>query len=156
MRLSRKRQRGFVLIAMSVTLLLLIALIGMAFDLGRVYISRNEAQVYTDAAALTAVAKLDGSLPSVKEARERVRRLPGRWNLGTEEFKGVTVEFSTDGSHWTDTPEKQPEAVGWLYARVTAPSNDLGIIFLRAVGGPEKFRILSQSIARANPVRLVE
>jgi Flp pilus assembly protein TadG len=141
---------------MSVTMLLLIAVVGMAFDLGRVYISRNEAQVYTDAAALTAVAKLDGSLSSVKQARERVARLDGRWNLGTEKFQGVVVEFSTDAAHWTETPEKAPETTGWAYARVTAPSNDLGIIFLRAVGGPEKFRILGRSAARSNPVRLIE
>jgi hypothetical protein len=153
---SRRSRRGFVLIAMAMTLLLLIAIVGMAFDLGRVYISRNEAQFYTDAAALTAAAKLDGSIGAIKDARERLARLHGHWNLGTEEFKEVLIEFSTDGSHWTDAPEKTPEAGLWIYARVTAPSNDLGIVFLRAVGGPENLRILARSAARANPVRLVE
>ncbi len=151
-----KRRRGFVLIALSITMLLLLAVIGMAFDLGRVYIARNEAQIYTDSAALTAVSKLDGTLQGIAASRERLSRLHGRWNLGTEEFKNVVVEFSTDGQHWTDHPEKQADLTGWTYARVTAPSNDLAILFLRAVGGPEKMRILSRSVAEANPARLIE
>jgi hypothetical protein len=138
-------------------MLLLIATIGMAFDFGRVYICRNEAQVYTDAAAMTAASRLDGSIEKVGEARDAVRHLPGHWNLGTEEFKGVTVEFSSDGEHWSLTPEKEAGGTGpWLGARVTAPANELGIIFLRAIGGPESLRILARSTAQANPVRLTE
>jgi Putative Flp pilus-assembly TadE/G-like len=150
------RQKGFVLIAMSVTMLLLIATIGMAFDFGRIYICRNEAQIYTDAAALTAVVHLDGSLEKLNEARDAVKRLPGHWNLGTEPFKDVIVEFSADGQHWTPTPEKDHNTGPWTRARVTAPANELGIVFLRAIGGPESLRILSRSTAQANPARLIE
>ena len=67
----RRRQRGFVLIAMSVTMLLLLAVIGTGFDLGRIYIARNEAQVFTDAAAMTAAAKLDGTAAGLARARAR-------------------------------------------------------------------------------------
>ena len=94
------RQRGFVLIAMSITMLLLLAVMGLAFDLGRVYIARNEAQVFTDAAAMSAASKLDGSSAGIAKARESVARLPMRWNLGTSEFTGVIVEFSPDGVRW--------------------------------------------------------
>src|SRR5580698_10503564 len=93
-------ERGFVLIAMSVTMLLLLAVIGLAFDLGRVYIARNEAQVFADAAAMTAASKLDGSSAGIAKAKESVARLPMRWNLGTSEFKGVVVDFSPDGVKW--------------------------------------------------------
>src|SRR5580700_8138637 len=78
-------ERGFVLIAMSVSMLLLLAVIGLAFDLGRIYIVRNEAQVFTDAAAMAAAARLDGTAGGIRRAREAVARLPGRWNLGTSE-----------------------------------------------------------------------
>ncbi len=46
---------------MSVAMLLLLAVIGMAFDMGRIYIARNEAQVFTDAASMTAASKMDGT-----------------------------------------------------------------------------------------------
>ena len=144
------------MIAMSVTMVLLLASVGLAFDLGRLYIARNEAQLYTDAAALTAAARLDGTLEAVGRARSAVEHLPGSWNLGTQPFTGVVIEFSSDGMHWNATPEKTGPSGAWTYARVSAPSNDLGIVFLRVAGGPESIRVLASSAAQSNPVRLVE
>src|SRR5579885_3082099 len=147
------RHRGFLLIVMSVTMLLLLAVIGMAFDLGRIYIARNEAQVFCDAAAMAAASKIDGSAAGLDRARQAVARVPMRWNLGTKEFEGVIVEFSSNGRTWEKSP-KDPAAV--LFARVTAPANQVEIMFLRAVGGPSQFTVPAHSAAAANPVRLVE
>ena len=147
------RQHGFVLIAMSITMLLLLAVIGLAFDLGRVYIARNEAQVFCDAAAMAAASKIDGTDTGLDRARQAVTRVPMRWSLGTREFEGVIVEFSSDGVKW----EKSPKDVAALtQARVTAPANQVEIVFLRAVGGPNVFTVPAHSVAAANPVRLVE
>src|ERR1700719_2385306 len=95
MRVNRKK--GFILIAMSVFTFLLLAVVGMAFDLGRVYIARNEAQVFTDAASMAAAKQLDGTAAGVDRARAAVAAMPNRWNLGTETFSGVVIEFSIDG-----------------------------------------------------------
>jgi uncharacterized membrane protein len=138
---------------MSVTMLLLLAMVGMAFDLGRIYIARNEAQVFTDSAAMTAATKLDGTSAGLVRARDAVSKLPMRWNLGTQPFTGVTVEFSAGGSSW-DADPKDPSAV--TMARVTAPANGVDIVFLRAVGGPKSFTVPARSIAATNPVRLTE
>jgi uncharacterized membrane protein len=146
-------QRGFVLIAMSVSMLLLLAVIGLAFDLGRVYIARNEAQVFTDAAAMTAAAKMNGTTEGIKNAQEAVARVPMRWNLGTKEFTGVIVEFSKDGEKWEKDPK---DAAEMTLARVTAPSNSVEITFLRAVGGPNAFTVPARAVAAVNPVRLTE
>jgi len=156
--MALKNRRGFVLIAMSVTMLLLLAIIGMCFDLGRVYIARNEAQVFTDAAAMTAAAKLDGTSAGIASAREAVAHLPMRWNLGTQPFTGVVIEFSADAAVsgatiWERDPK---DASGLSMARVTAPSNGLDILFLRAVGGPKSFTVPARSVAAVKPVRLVE
>ena len=144
------RERGFVLIAMSVTMLLMLACIGLAFDLGRIYIARNEAQVFTDAAAMAAASKLDGTAAGIEHAREAVAHVPMRWNLGTKEFTGVIVEFSPDGVKW------EKDARDAVMARVTAPSNSVEIFFLRAVGGPAAFTVPAHSVAASNPVRLTE
>ena len=151
--MASSRRRGFVLIAMSITMLLLLAVIGLAFDLGRVYIARNEAQVFTDAAAMAAASKLDGTDAGLDRAREAVARVPMRWNLGTQRFEGVVVEFSPDGSRWEKSPK---DAAGVKLARVTAPSNSVQIMFLRAVGGPESFTVPARAVAESNPVRLIE
>lgn len=149
---KRQNQKGFVLIGMAVGMLLMLATLGMAFDFGRIYIARNEAQVFTDAAALTAAVKLDGTSTGLDNAREAVAKLPGRWNLGTQEFKGVVVEFSADGKKW----DASPDAATVAFARVTAPANDVEITFLRAVGGPESFTVPAHSVAGTQPVRLTE
>ena len=146
----RARKRGFVLIAMSVSMVLLLAFVGLALDFGRIYIARNETQLFTDAAAMAAAAKLDGSTESLEAAQAAVDRLPNRWNLGTRKFTGVVVEFSADGRVWETTPGDA------RFARVTAPANDVDILFLRAVGGPEKFSVPARSVAAAGPVRLIQ
>lgn len=121
-------------------MLLLLALLGIAFDFGRIYIVRNEAQLFTDAAALAAVQRLDGTAEGVARAREAVNSLPNRWNLGTQSFTGVKLEFSEDARS----------------VRVTAPENQVQITFLRAVGTPETFTVPARSVAAANPPRLME
>jgi len=146
-------ERGFVLIAMSVAMLLMLGVLGLAFDFGRIYIARNEAQVFTDAAAMTAASKLDGTADGLERARKAVAGLPMRWNLGTRAFTGVVVEFSQDAKRWERIPESTS---GLMYARVTAPDNQVEITFLRAVGGPNVFTVPAHSVAAAKPVRLVE
>lgn len=141
---TNRRQRGFVLIAMSITMLLLLAVMGLAFDVGRIYIARNEAQVFTDAAAMAAASKLDGTKAGLDRAKEAVAHVPMRWNLGTQEFRGVVVEFDSD----------DPSKVTMV--RVTAPDNNVEITFLRAVGGPKSFIVPAHAAASPNPVRLVE
>ncbi len=89
----------------------------------------------------------------IDRAREAVGKIPMRWNLGTEEFHGVVVEFSSDGAKWEADP-KEPAAV--TQVRVTAPDNSVEITFLRAVGGPNNFVVPAHAAAASNPVRLTE
>ncbi|MEP7353329.1 MAG: pilus assembly protein TadG-related protein [Acidobacteriota bacterium] len=141
---------------MSVATLLLLAVVGLAFDLGRIYIARNEAQVFTDAASLAAAKSLDNPETQgqrLEAARAAVARMPNRWNLGTQSFKGVVVEFSADGLHWDKSPE---DAAAVQFSRVSAPMNEVEITFLRAVGGPDFFTVPAHSVAETGPVRLVE
>jgi uncharacterized membrane protein len=149
-----KKRRGFVLIALCSTLFLLMGMIGLAFDLGRIYIARNEAQVFTDAAAMTAASKLDGTAQGVIRAREAVAKLPAKWNLGTSAFSGVRVEFSSDGQRWDSQQETDPAAL--RMARVIAPMNSVDITFLRITGGPDKLVVPAHSVATTGPVRITE
>jgi len=149
----RADQRGFVLIAMASCMFLLMAVIGLTFDLGRLYIARNEAQVFVDAASMAAAQQIDGTAAGLVRARSAVQRLPDRWNLGTEAFHDVQIEFGADTEHWL----AKPRDVGAVhYVRVTAPNNQMGILFLRAVGGPESFTVPAYAVASTNPVRLAE
>jgi hypothetical protein len=132
---------------------LLLAVIGLAFDLGRVYIARNEAQVFVDAASLAAAQQMDGTAPGLDRARAAVKRLPNRWNLGNEAFTGVQIEFSADNEHFDPQPK---DIAAMRFVSVIAPDNHLGIVFLRAVGGPESFTVPARAVAAINPVRLAQ
>jgi len=101
---------------------------------------------------MAAAKQLDGTAAGLDRARAAVAALPNRWNLGTETFKGVVIEFSTDGQQW----ETQPKNLTLHYARVTAPDNLVEIMFLRAVGGPADFTVPARAVASTNPVRLTE
>ena len=50
-------QRGFVLVTMAVAAIALIGVLGLAVDLGHMFISKNETQAYCDSAALAAAAE---------------------------------------------------------------------------------------------------
>jgi Flp pilus assembly protein TadG len=152
-RAIRRGERGFVLIVMSACMFLLLAVIGLTFDLGRIYITHNEAQVFVDAASMAAAQQIDGTTAGIERARKAVQRLPNRWNLGTEAFSGVIVEFSGDAEHWDAQPN---DTAAVHFARVTAPDNHVGILFLRAVGGPETLTVAARAVAATNPVRLAE
>jgi uncharacterized membrane protein len=133
------------------------AVIGLAFDFGRVYIVHNEAQVFTDAASMAAAAKLDGTGSGLARARAAVARLPARWNFGGTPFTGVIVEFSADGAQWDLMPENSGVDVTALrMVRVIAPSNGVDITFLRAAGAPDSMTVAARSVAASDPVRLVE
>jgi Flp pilus assembly protein TadG len=141
---------------MSVCMFLLLAVIGMAFDLGRVYIARNEAQIFVDAASMAAAKQLDGTAAGLDRARAAVTALPNRWNLGTQDFSGVVTEFSADGKQWETEPNEVNDLKALRYARVTAPDNHVAIMFLRAVGGPPSFTVPARATSSTKPVRLTE
>jgi len=53
-------RKGFALIATGACVVSLLGMLGLALDLGRVYIAKNETQSFTDTAAMAAVLKLNG------------------------------------------------------------------------------------------------
>ena len=54
-----RRERGFVLVTMAVAALAIVGALGMAVDVGRAFIAKNETQTFCDSAAYAAVLKLD-------------------------------------------------------------------------------------------------
>src|SRR5206468_655367 len=84
---------GFVLLAMGVSIVVLLGVLGLAIDLGRTFIVKNEAQAFTDAAALAAVARLNGTVAGITAAQSAVTDSTNTWNFSTQPFTSVTTEF---------------------------------------------------------------
>ncbi|MBN9659000.1 MAG: hypothetical protein J0H49_12525 [Acidobacteria bacterium] len=142
----RYKQRGFSLLTTGVCLIVLIGMLGLVFDLGRAFITKNEAQAFTDAAALAAAVQLNGSNSGITNALNAVAsmKIVNKWQFSTNSYSNVTLEFSTDKATWTAAP---PSPVNVKYARVTAPSNSLTMYFLGAAGNAKSMNVAAMSMA---------
>jgi hypothetical protein len=115
-------RRGFVLITMAATSIAMLGAMGLAVDLGRVFIVKNEAQAYADAEALSAALQLDGTSTGITNAINAVTSSSNtfnfsstdKWNFNTcSELTSTaactsttpTVEFATasTGATWYTT-----------------------------------------------------
>src|SRR5437773_4973714 len=111
-----QRQRGFVLIVVALTAIALIGVLGMAVDIGRMFIVKNETQAFCDAAALAAALKLDGTSTGIGNASSAVANSTNNWNMSTAAVTNPTVEFATStAGPWSTNPAP---AAGYTYARV--------------------------------------
>jgi len=63
-----RSRRGFVLVTTAACLIGLLAFVGLATDLGRLYVSRNELQIFVDEAAFAASFEVDGSGAGITRA----------------------------------------------------------------------------------------
>jgi len=143
-----------VLILLGMTLAVLAGVVGMALDLGRLYVVRTEAQAFADLAALKAAHELDGKRGAIARARRAVESSPMRWDFGTRPFTGSLIEFSADQSAWASKPVTLAAV---RYVRVTADLDQVELYFLPAVMGPKKARVRAQAVAASEDgqVRLI-
>src|SRR6266849_3472741 len=65
-------RHGFTLLATAMCAVGLFGMAGLAIDIGRMYITKNEAQGYADAAALAAAQQLDGTASGLTNADSAV------------------------------------------------------------------------------------
>jgi hypothetical protein len=91
--------------------------LGLAVDMGRVFIIKNETQHFCDSAALAAALQLDGTSSGVTLAKSTATSLSDNWNFGTTTVSSPTIEFATSSSGtWTNAPPSPPS--NYLYVRV--------------------------------------
>ncbi|HTD43126.1 MAG TPA: Tad domain-containing protein [Bryobacteraceae bacterium] len=142
---DRGSEDGFVLLSAAAALILLLGMCGLAVDVGRMYITKNEAQAYADSAALDAATKLDGTATGIQNATAAVTGSVNTWQFNTTSFTRTTVEFSQDGLTGWDSSPSNPANYG--YVRVTATARNLGLFFLPVVGTPQQMNIAALAVA---------
>ena len=64
-RAGRSGQRGYVLIALTLGLVFLLGMAGLAVDIGRMYVTKSEAQSFVDSAAFSGALQLDGTAAGI-------------------------------------------------------------------------------------------
>jgi hypothetical protein len=122
----------------------MVAVVGLSVDLGRMYVARNEAQAYVDAAAMSAAAELDGSMAGLQRARDAVAASTNRWHLGTETFSGTQTKFATARTGpWSASPGS---AAGIMFVRVWAAAHP-PLYFLPIVAGASRSQVTAAAVA---------
>jgi Flp pilus assembly protein TadG len=144
-----------VLIIFALSTVVIFGFMGFAFDLGRLFIARNEAQAFCDAAALAAASLLDGTSGGITKATNAVAGTyatstwtsTGPWKkyafgTGTFTTANTTVQFSTDNSTWVTGPGT---GANYSFVKVTA-TPQVALYLSRIVTGT------SQGTAKASAV----
>lgn len=139
----KNKERGFTLVATALGIVVLIGMVGLAVDVGRIYIAKSETQVFVDSAALAATLELDGTNDGLDRARARVASNPNKWNFNTGTFSGVTTTFAKSRTGpWEENPS---DPSGYLYANALV-TVDVPVLFLsafRQLNVPGAFVVLS-------------
>jgi uncharacterized membrane protein len=161
-----KASKGFILIATSVALMILLGLAVFGIDLGRMYMIKSEMQAFSDAAALSAALEMDGSDAGFARARKAVNQLTGgpsamRWDMGSRPITEISVGFakgdsSPDPKSWQTEPKPSPD---YRFVRVVATAQ-APLIFLRAFQpfhpGASTVAASSVAVKTSEATRLVE
>lgn len=116
-----RREGGFMLITMAIAAIATVGALGMAVDVGRAFIAKNETQSFCDSAAYAAVLKLNGTSTGIANATAAVTNSVNTWNMNSTSVSNPTVDFATNASGpWSTNPSP---ATGYIYARVQASVN---------------------------------
>ena len=119
----RSRERGYVLLMMGAAAVALFGALGLAVDVGHMFIAKTETQAFCDSAAMAATLQLNGTSDGITAAQNAVANNSNNWNMDTARIPTYQVDFATSAAGpWSTNPSP---ATGYIYARVqaTAPVN---------------------------------
>ena len=121
-----RHRRGFTLLSAAVCGAALFGAAGLAFDIGRIYITKSESQGYADAAAVAGALKLDGTSAGLTASDNAVGASINRWGFSTTAFSGTVVDYSADGtSGWATSGSQAAHSRGRERARETRMPSSL-------------------------------
>jgi len=150
-RSKQGNKRGFIVLVTAVALVVLIGMLGLAVDLGRVYIVKNESQAFADLAAIAAARHLNGKQTGIDKANSEIADSTNGWNFGTQGFPAAirTVEFGTAATGpWSTAPSGS--LVGYAFVRVTV-NPVVNLSFLPATGSKYTQTVTARSVAGVLP-----
>lgn len=128
---ARSRQRGYVLIALTFGLVFLLGMCGLAVDIGRMYVTKSEAQSFVDSSAFSAALQLDGTAAGITRATTAVANNPKQWQFQNSAFTNVQTQFATSANGpWVANPNP---ATNYYFAQVQTTVN-LPMYLIGALG----------------------
>jgi hypothetical protein len=138
----QRKQRGFSLLLLALTTGVMLGCVGMAIDIGRLFIYRTELQTFADASALAAITKMDGTQSGVTGANGVATAgplgttVPNGYHFDTTVVSNITTGYSSTlaGSYDSYATASSAATNTYRFLRVTA-SADAPLTFLQAIPG---------------------
>lgn len=130
---GKRGTRGYILVATAFSAMFLLGALGLAVDIGRMYVAKNEAQQYVDSASLAAAQQLDGTAAGITRANSAVSGDAGKWQFDTQTFSNVSVGYGTSVSGPFAASPANP--AGYNYVQVVA-TVQVPMYLIRVFTGP--------------------
>jgi len=142
--ISRKRgERGFGMMLLAVCLFVMLGALGLAIDLGRMFIVKNELQTFADASALAAWGSWTAARPASKAeitatAGPLGTTRPNGYNFDTVPVLNIVTGYSTTlaGTYDAYAAAGSAGGNGYRFISVTASVN-VPLTFLRVLPGTQ-------------------
>lgn len=130
-----QKQRGAVAIMVGLSIAVLIGMIGLALDLGRMFVIKTELQNTADACALAAAKELDGKT-NAKARADTAGILVGTRNVINfqDEAATVTTANITYSDELNGSYSRSVSDADAKYVKCTLSKPDVGMLFMRVRG----------------------
>lgn len=143
---KNKRQRGYVVIATAIGLFAMVGMLGLAVDLGRLYIIKTEAQAFADAASILAATKLNGKKSGLDAAELAITTSVNKFNFNTQSVPTSALQIYFAKSvlgPWEKQPISNPS--GYAFVRVEARPS-LNLSFMPTLGATASKNVLGEAV----------
>ena len=140
----------------TLSIFVVLGVCGLAVDIGRMYVTKSEAQSFVDAAALNAALKLAVSPGAFANATTAATSTDKKWAFGNNTFTDVTTTY---GRSRTDVFTATPPAAGsvpadYTFVRVKVQVNLTMYLIGAAIGKPTS-SIAAQAMGGLEPLTSV-
>ncbi len=155
----RRGQRGFSLTLLALCLFVMIGMLGLAVDVGKMFITKNELQTFVDASALAAVMQMDGSQAGIEGANTTATAgplgtaKPNGYNLDTVPISNVTATYATSygGTYDSYSTALTGATNNYRFINITATAS-VPLFFLPVVKGiPTSVTLSATAVAGQQP-----
>jgi len=160
-----RQEEGAIIVFVALGLVVLIGMMGLAFDLGHAYVNKSQLQNVADASALAGASALDGTADGIDRAETRAtdygssQYLANRTEFNTElvpvPASAVTYASALDGP-WLSKSSAQASAADMRYVRVIVPPRQTVVRLAKIVPGiPDSLVFGAEAVAGRMPLTKV-
>jgi Flp pilus assembly protein TadG len=155
---GNKRERGSILATSAIGMSSVLLAAGLAVDISRFYLTKNELQNAADAAALAAVSGLNTSALGITMATDRAVAAMNNYDFNhtgvTFPRGNVLFAKNLDGPYMNETAA-QGQAAAIRFVKVTTPEEPVGVSFAVSVLGNNKNLTATATAGYSVPLNII-